>query len=96
MMSPITPKIAPPDGATAEKSTLSRNGQVATAPMLTNPAENTGLGAAIMFLGVAIVTPIFRWGVELTQGYYASYLGVTAIALVAVALLVICRDDENS
>lgn len=59
-------------------------------------AEITGLGAAIMFLGVAIVTPIFRWGVELTQGYYASYLGVTAIALVAVALLVICRDDENS
>ena len=51
-------------------------------------AEATGLGAALMFFGVALMAPLFRLGIELFDGYRWPYLAIAALSLCSAALLV--------
>ncbi len=50
-------------------------------------AETTGLGAALMFLGVAIMAPLFRLGIDIFDGYRTPYLVIAALTLGSAAML---------
>jgi len=50
-------------------------------------AEATGLGAALMFFGVALMAPLFRLGIEIFDGYRLPYLAIAALTLASAVLL---------
>jgi predicted MFS family arabinose efflux permease len=50
-------------------------------------AEATGLGAALMFFGVAAMTPLFRLGIDIFDGYTIPYLSVAVLTGVSAILL---------
>ena len=50
-------------------------------------AEATGLGAALMFFGVAAMTPLFRLGIDIFDGYTVPYLSVAVLTGASAILL---------
>lgn len=54
-------------------------------------AEVTGLGAALMFFGVASMAPLFRLGIDLFDGYRIPYLTVAGLCLASALLLLFAR-----
>lgn len=51
-------------------------------------AEATALGAATMFIGVAVMAPLFRVGIDVFDGYRMPYLAVAGLTLASAALLI--------
>ena len=58
-------------------------------------AEATGLGAAVMFIGVAVMAPIFRLGIAWTDGYLIPYLAIAGVSLLSAVLLVIGHRSSS-
>lgn len=54
-------------------------------------AEVTGLGAALMFFGVAAMAPLFRLGIDLFDGYRIPYLTVAGLAFLSALLLLLTQ-----
>ncbi len=55
-------------------------------------AETTGLGAALMFGGVAIMAPLFRLGIDVFGGYAVPFLVIAALAFISAAVLILFRE----
>jgi MFS family permease len=55
-------------------------------------AETTGLGAALMFGGVAVMAPLFRLGIDVFGGYALPFLVIAALAFVSAAVLILFRE----
>lgn len=51
-------------------------------------AETTGLGAALMFVGVAIMAPIFRYGIDVSGGYFAPFMALAVLAFISAFVLI--------
>jgi len=58
-------------------------------------AEATGLGAASMFFGVALMTPLFRLGIDVFDGYRLPYLAVAALTFASAVLLIVIRGNRS-
>jgi predicted MFS family arabinose efflux permease len=58
-------------------------------------AETTGLGAALMFAGVAVMAPLFRLGIDLFGGYAVPFLVIAVLAFISAAVLILFRDRPN-
>lgn len=50
-------------------------------------AEATGLGAALMFFGVAVMAPLFRLGIDIFDGYAVPYYAIAGLTLICALLL---------
>jgi predicted MFS family arabinose efflux permease len=55
-------------------------------------AETTGLGAALMFGGVAVMAPLFRLGIDVFGGYAVPFLVIAALAFISAAVLILFRE----
>ncbi len=58
-------------------------------------AETTGLCAAIMFLGVAAMAPLFRLGITVFDGYAVPYYAIAGLTLVSAILIALTRKGST-
>lgn len=76
-------------GATASGYTGLMFAEFARIGGVARAAETTGLAAALMFSGVAVMTPLFRLGIDLFDGYRIPYLAVAGLTLASACLILI-------
>ncbi|MGZ0188295.1 MAG: MFS transporter, partial [Alphaproteobacteria bacterium] len=73
-------------GATASGYTGLAFAEFARIGGVARTAETTGLGAAVMFSGVAVMAPLFRLGIDVFDGYRVPYLVVAVLAFLTAIM----------